>query len=166
MGTFLELSRGGGKRGRASLVLKVLGQKDTAGTGGNTGHAHLDLFRLWNLTLRKAGSASCKGPWELHLRALHRACLPNRLRRTRGNLAEASPCLAGEATFGFSPGLSWKWLCSRLAAVLAGKEQRGKPSSRGLAARQDTWAFSLAATENEGRKFYSDHKETGVMAKR
>jgi hypothetical protein len=52
-----------------------------------------------------------------------------------------------------------------LAAVLAGKEKREKPSSGGLAARQDTWAFSLAATENDGRKFYYHSREAGAIGK-
>lgn len=76
-----------------------------------------------------------------------------------------SPCLAGESTFGFSPGLSWKGLSSRLAAVLAGKEEREKPSSGGLAARQDTWAFSPSATTNDGRKFHCHCREAGVTTR-
>lgn len=81
-------------------------------------------------------------------------------------MAIASPSLAGETTFGFSPGLSWKGLCSRLAAVLAGKEKRGKPSSRGLAARQDTWASSLQSLKmvggSPGQLEWWQHRSQGV----
>lgn len=83
----------------------------------------------------------------------------------RGILAAVSLCLAGESTFGFSPGLSWKGLCSRLAAVLAGKEEREKPSSGGPAARQDTWAFSPSATVNDGKKFHYHSREAGATTK-
>lgn len=120
---------------------------ETSRAGGRSrrerGRGHLDLFSLWNLKhLGKKAWPFEAAPQSCVSRPHSGPALPILPHRPRGILAAASPCLAGESTFGFSPGLSWKGLCSRLAAVLAGKEKREKPSSGGLAARQDTWALS------------------------
>lgn len=130
------------------------------------GQAHLDVFNLWNLkhsgkkawpfeaphravcvcpTVGLPCQSSCKGPeasWLQYPRVWQ--------------VSQQLAALLGFLGKGCVPGWQLCWL---------GRRKREKPSSGGVAARQDTWTFSPSAPENDGKKFHYHSREAGAIIK-